>query len=322
MITNEALLSSEKPWIRYRVLLDLFSRQANDPEVIASRSVMLADPLVQSVISDVQKWPGGVINSHKSASALYHKLAFLADLGITAEDFDSSAIISDMGKYQSNEGLYTLPMNIPVHFGGTGKDSRTWVLCDAPMLLFSAGKMKLRPEEEIHKSIHYLNSLIRENGWPCASSADLGKFRGPGRKDDPCPYVNLIMLKLLALFDEYKNSNEAKIGVECLLHAWETSLTRHPYMFYMGTDFRKLKAPFIWYDILHVVSVLSEFDFARKDARFREMLEAIHSKADLNGMYSPESIWQAWKGWEFSNKKAPSEWITLQVRKISARAGL
>ncbi len=28
----------------------------------------------------------------------------------------------------------------------------------------------------------------------------LGKFRGPGRKDDPCPVANLYALKALSLF--------------------------------------------------------------------------------------------------------------------------
>jgi hypothetical protein len=59
----------------------------------------------------------------------------------------------------------------------------------------------------------------------------------PGRKDDPCPYATLAMLKMLSQFDEWKNSKETHAGAECLLGLWKKSSELHPYMFYMGTDF-------------------------------------------------------------------------------------
>jgi hypothetical protein len=42
-------------------------------------------------------------------------------------------------------------------------------------------------DEQIRKAKDYLLSLVRENGWPCSVAPDLGNFRGPGRKADPCP---------------------------------------------------------------------------------------------------------------------------------------
>ena len=90
-------------------------------------------------------------------------------------------------------------------------------------------------------------------------------------------------------------------------------------MFYMGTDFRKLKAPFIWYDILNVVDTLSQYKRAIHDVRFKEMLSIIESKADENGFYTPESEWKAWKGWDFGQKKQPSSWLTFLVARIQKR---
>jgi len=60
------------------------------------------------------------------------------------------------------------------------------------------------------------------------------------------------MLKVLAEFDDWQDSEVARSGVEAALTLWEERRERHPYLFYMGTDFSKLKAPLIWYDILHV----------------------------------------------------------------------
>jgi hypothetical protein len=320
MKNYDFLLKSSEPWTVYRTMVELAGYDEKGSAALHAKAEMLGHPLVKELVSEFELWPGKVLNSHKSAGQLYHKLIFASDIGITKEDLPHpEAIIKNMLSSQSEEGLFRLPMNIPEHFGGTGEDTWGWALCDAPSLMYSAKKLHLVEPEKIRKGVEYLISLARDNGWPCAVCKELGKFRGPGRKEDPCPYANLIMIKLLALFDEYRNSREAHIGVECLLSLWENSKELHPYMFFMGTDFRKLKAPFIWYDILHVADILSQYEWVRKDSRFLEMIELIHSKADIEGFYTPESEWKAWKGWDFGQKKAPSSWLTFLVNRIDKR---
>jgi hypothetical protein len=90
-------------------------------------------------------------------------------------------------------------------------------------------------------------------------------------------------------------------------------------MFYMGTDFRKLKVPLVWYDLLHVLDVLSRFPWLAGDARLLDMLALLKSKADAEGRFTPESIWTAWKDWEFGQKRAPSRWLTLLAWRIIRR---
>jgi hypothetical protein len=67
---------------------------------------------------------------------------------------------------------------------------------------------------------------------------------------------------------------------------------------------------------LHVLDVLSHFEWARKDQRFSQMLRVIESKADGDGRFTPESIWSAWKDWDFSQKKVPSQGLTFFVQRI------
>jgi hypothetical protein len=90
-------------------------------------------------------------------------------------------------------------------------------------------------------------------------------------------------------------------------------------MFYMGTDFRKLKVPFVWYDLIHVLDILSRFPWLKKDARTLDMLGTLKSKADQKGCFTLESIWTAWKDWEFGQKKTPSRWLTLMAWRIIGR---
>jgi hypothetical protein len=315
---TEFLLKASEPWVVYRTLIDLLGLRENDKRVSGAKAKMLQRPLINGLLDELQDWPGTVLNSHKSAGQLYHKLAFLADLGLKKQDADFPGLAKKIAQHMSEEGLYQLPTSIPIHFGGTGKEQWAWSLCDAPLLMYSAVKMGFMGTEA-HKGLKFLFSLARENGWPCKVSKELGKFRGPGKKDDPCPYANLLMLKLLALFEGYEDCREARIGADCLLDLWEKSRERHPYMFFMGTDFRKLKVPFIWYDIVHVADVLSQYGFAVKDERFAGMLELINAKADREGLFTPESEWKAWHGWDFAQKKKPSAWLTFLVYRINKR---
>jgi hypothetical protein len=220
---------------------------------------------------------------------------------------------------QSTEGAFQLPVNVPAHFGGTGEDQLGWALCDAPLLLYALAKMGLGYDPRIQKAAGYLAGLVRENGWPCTVSKSLGNFRGPGRKEDPCPFATLAMLKALGVIENWRDSAACHTGTETLLHLWSTSLSDHPYIFYMGTDFRKLKVPFIWYDLLHVLEVLSYFSWVKNDPRYLGMLSLLQGKSGTEGRFTPESVWLAWKDWEFGQKKIPSRWLTLLSIRVLQR---
>lgn len=317
--TIEWLLQGE-PWIQYRTRLDLLDQPENDAQVITARKAMLADSKIQALLTELSDWPGAVLNSHKPAGQPFHKLSFIADLGLRVSDPPAKKITQKVMKHQSKQGPFQVLMNIPIHFGGSGKDEWSWALCDAPVVLSSLIQMGLGEDRRIQSAIEHLDGLVRENGWPCAVSPELGKFRGPGRKDDPCPFATLAMLKVLAHMPELQESKSAKIGVETLLTLWDESKERHPYMFFMGTDFRKLKVPLFWYDILHALEVLSHFKWAGEDKRSKEMLNVVESKADEDGRFIPESVWTAWKDWDFGQKKIPSRGLTLFALRILKRA--
>jgi len=317
---NESLyLNCPEPWVTTRYLIDILKLPIDDPQVKQAHHKTLEDPLIQSLIDELQSWPGTVLSSHKSASQHYHKLSFLADIGLTKEDPGIQNILDQLMIHRSKEGLFTLPTNIPQHYGGNGETVWAWALCDAPILLTCLAKMGYQNHPWILEGKQVLLSCVRDNGWPCQVSQELGKFRGPGKKDDPCPYVNLIMLKLLALYPDEIDTQETRIGCETLLHLWQSSLEKHPYMFYMGTDFRKLKVPLIWYDLLHVVETLSNYPFIHQDPRFIEMVELIHSKKGDKDLYTPESEWMAWKSNRFATKKQGSPWMTFLIDRIDFR---
>ena len=308
-------------WVQYRTRIDLLCQSENAPEVTAARTAMLADPQVQAMLGELANWPGAPLMRHNDAKHLLHKLTFLADLGLQASDPGLSPIIERILEHQSRDGAFQILVNIPTHFGGSGQDEWQWMLCDAPSTLYALHKFGLGTDPRIQTASSHIASLVRENGWPCAADSSLGKFRGPGRVGDPCPYANLVSLKALAQSSAWRDSETSKVGAETILSLWEQRKERKPYLFGMGTDFAKLKAPLIWYDILHVLDVLSQFPWLKTDARLGEMAALVKAKADALGRFTPQSIWMAWKGWDFGQKKEPSRWITLIAQRALQRLG-
>jgi hypothetical protein len=312
------LLAGE-PWVAYRTRLNLLAESERSQTVQTARSAMLADPQLQQVINELNTWPWPILSSHKSAGQPLHKLTFVADLGLTADDAGIQPVINNILARQSEEGPFQVPINVPTHYGGSGEDTWGWALCDSPLLVYALTRFGLGQDARVEKAAAALTGLVRENGWPCAVSKELGKFRGPGRKDDPCPYANLIMLKLLGQVPADRDGPAARAGAETLLTLWDNSQEQHPYIFYMGTDFRKLKAPLVWYDLVHVLDVLSQFPWLKGDVRLREMAGVLKAKMDDEGRFTPESIWTAWKDWEFGQKKVPSRWLTFLAWRILQR---
>jgi hypothetical protein len=99
-------------WIVYRTRRDLLKQPEDDDRVIVARQAMLADRRVQQLLTELRDWPGAVIASHKSASQPFHKLTFLADLGLRAGDPYIDEIAAAIMQHQSAEGVFQLPMNI------------------------------------------------------------------------------------------------------------------------------------------------------------------------------------------------------------------
>lgn len=315
----DALLSISEPWLQYGIRYKLF--EENKTELLQLRNQVLEDVKIKEYLKDVAAFHTCVVSSHKNPELPIHKLLFLLELGLDRNVPEINQAIDEIMKHKDGHGVYQSLTNIPKHYGGTGEDSFGWSLCDAPLMLLALIRAGVDYEQYIQQGVEHLVSLFQNQGFPCAVSFEHGKFRGPGKKEDSCAYATLIMLKLFAEIPAYQNSDISKAVVQKMFSLWQNSRNEHPYMFYMGTDFRKLKAPAIWYDIVSVLEVLSRFETAKADERFAEMLSVIENKQDENGLFTPESIYLKCKDWDFGQKKVPSPYLTYLCLQIFKRSG-
>jgi hypothetical protein len=313
------LLDSDEPWTRYRTLVDLLELSENEPQVQQARSDMLDHPLVQALIDEANTWPGYALKRHNDAKHPIYKFSTLADFGVRADDPGMETAINAVLAHQSEQGAFQTTLNISPKHGGTGEDTWTWVLCDAPTLLYAMLAMGMGDDPRVKQAVDHLTDLVEEVGYRCKAAPELGKFRGPGRKADPCPIANVYALKALSQVPELIDSPASHKAAEMLLTHWDLRGERKYYLFGIGTDFRKLKYPFVWYDILHVVDVLSRFPLVHNDSRFKVMVQTIIDQADENGRYTASSMYMAWKDWSFANKKEPSPWLTFLAQRVERR---
>ncbi len=318
METVQWLLSAD-PWVAYRTRLDISHEDPDSPAVKCAYAEMIGHPKIQSLVTELSEWPGAALKNHKKAGHLLHKLVFIADLGLRMDYPQVADIMNTVLSNTAEEGPFQILVNLPKHFGGSGEDELSWMLCDAGSTLYAAAKIAGCEHPKVLKAADYLADLVDMGfGWPCAATQALGQFRGPGKKGDPCPYANLLMVKALLPFgDRYQEL--IQLGVRTLLSLWEVRKTNKPYLFAMGSGFVKLKAPFVWYDIMHVLDVLSQIPSARNEPAVLEMKQILGEKADSDGRFQPESIWMDWRGWDFGQKREPSQWLTFLATRIILR---
>ena len=312
------VLENGEPWLQYAARVHLLHESQETLTDVRSRA--LADPKIAAYLTDVADYHGTLVTNHKNPDLPIHKLLFLLDLGFDTDVPEIQTAIDAIMANKDANGVYRSLTNIPTHFGGSGEDSFGWCLCDAPLLLYALVTAGVDYEKHIKRGVGHLVSLHRDNGFPCAVSPEFGAFRGPGRKGDPCPYASLIMVRLLSAIPEYGDSEALASTAQSLLTLWESSAERHPYMFYMGTDFRKLKAPAMWYDIVSVTETLSRVACVRADARFQDMVSIIRSNQDSNGLCTPEAVYLKFKDWDFGQKKVPSPYLTYLCYRLLKQA--
>jgi hypothetical protein len=313
------LLSSAEPWTRYRTLLDIVGSDPAEPEVANARDEMVEHPMVLGLIERSSGWPGYPLKRHNDAGHPLYAISTLADFGLQRDDLEIAEIAGAVMARFDGKGFETL-LWLP-RFLTKEEDAEawSWMLCDSPTLLHSLLAFGYGDQPAVQQAVAALLDRVENNGWRCGAADSLPSFGGPGRKGDTCPLATLYTLKALSQIPELRRSEEAGAGIEAILTHWEHQNDYKLRMFGIGTDFRKLKYPFVWYDILHVADVLSRYPLARQDERLSEMVGEIESMAGADGRYTAGSIYRAWSEWSFSDKKRPSPFLTMLAKRIQLR---
>ncbi len=317
--TLKKLENHEHPWVAL-AYSTFFTGSQNKSERERLVEKTINNPLIKNIIDECMNWPGYTLKRHNDAKHIIQKIGFLADIGLDNKTKEIEIISNKLMENTSENGAFLSEILIPYAFGGNNKAEWNWIICDFPLITEALIRFGLAEDKRVLKSVELIENLASVGGWKCSSYYE--KFKGPGKKTDPCPIANLFALKVLGLYKNKLNSKAAESGINMMLDFWKKRKSTKYFLFGMGTKFKKLKYPFVWFDILHVTETLSLFPSIYKDKRFLEFCEIIFSKVNEEGWYKPESIWMAYKGFDFGQKKFSSAMISLAVQRIKKRVGL
>ncbi len=158
---------------------------------------------------------------------------------------------------------------------------------------------------------HLLESTHDDGGWRC------NKFmfgRGPETEcSNPGPTLDV--LDAFRFFRGMRTDERLDRAVEFLLAHWVTREPLGPCHFGIGTRFMQVEYPLLRYNLFNYVYVLSFYNRAREDQRFRQALKALQSKL-VNGEVVVEASHRELAQLSFCKKGSPSEAATAQYRQI------
>jgi len=314
LATYDRLLEISQPWVRYLVLHDLVGVPSSDLQEIHEQ--LITEPFVQGLLAEIADFHKIIVSGHKNPYLSINRLLLLQSLDLGIEIPQIATAFEQILAHRDENGIYKSRCLVPTHYGGSGEPDFGWALCDAPLLMLAVYQAGWNYDQFVKPGLESLSALQFDQGFPCAVSRELGSWRGPGRKNDPCPIATLWMLRLFAALPNLRESAHASALCEIILSFWERSRDLHPYMFFMGTDFRKLKAPPVWYDIVSVCDVLRLFPSLNGDARYEQMKQIIQAKENVDGLFTPESIYLACKAEDFGQKKLPSAYLSFLCQRI------
>jgi len=302
------LLDSPAPWVRWQTKVTLLGEEGG-----RERREVLAHSVVRTLLKEATRWPAGSRGDHRSAKDVLNKLSLLAEFGLRASDPGINTFAEGVLLHRDGEGRVLGYVLFPK------RAAPEWMFdVDGQDTLLALVSLGFGEDERVRRALQALVARECADGgwvWPDARSPlPCRRFSGG------CPYPTLKILRILARTPEGIESHAAQRGVELLLSLWERRHAKRRYGFGMGGEFAKLRYPFVWFDVLHVLEAVSSFPWAWRDARFRSLLDLVLKKADAEGRFTPESVYLEWKDLCFGQKRQPSPWLTLVVHRILSRA--
>jgi hypothetical protein len=301
--TREWLLAAPEPYILYQV------RRLLEPGS-ADPALLDRDPFIQRNLELVSGWKTEVLERHDKPGLFIHRLAMLADCGVTTETRGARKVIDSLMKNFTDDGSFPISIAIPKAFGGTGEPHRDWIICDFPVVLYAALRMT-GADPALGPAVEKLKGLAGAEYYPCCGS--IAGFKGPGPRGGMCPYANLLAARALSAHPKARLSAAARRAAETVLGHWIRRTEKKPFLFGMGRDFLKLKYPMVWYNLLHVISALKGIPAVPADPRFKELAGLLRARLDEAGRATPQSIYLEYKAEEWSDKKKPSRLMTVKA---------
>ncbi|HEC31196.1 MAG TPA: hypothetical protein ENI41_01750 [Deltaproteobacteria bacterium] len=310
-------LLESNPWTKYEVLTELLNKPDSSSEVIAAKQELINHPQIQDLIKETKDWLPKAPTRNNDSTISYYKLRMLTDFGLTISDSGMKEIF-DMATAHKINNLFASRGTEPIKPQKNKPDpyADEWHIapCNSPIILYSL--LCLDPDNsQVKEAVEELKNRWNTNqGWFCHYFFVESMFK---KLQVGCQMAGLMALEVFSKVPELKESINAQNAYYPLKFHYEYGKT----MYYFGRSkrFWTLKYPFVWYNALYLAEVLTRFEFVKTEKLVQELVTWIEQAQDNEGRFTPTSMFMAYKGWDFANKKEPSPWITFLCCRILKR---
>ena len=186
--------------------------------------------------------------------------------------------------------------------------------CNSPIITYSLLRLGLS-SPQVERAVAALKEEWNTTqGWFCHFHFVESQFR---KLAIGCPMAGLMALEVFSQIPDLKESVYSRNAYEPL--KFHREYGKSIYYFGRSKKFWTLKYPFVWYNALYLADVLTRFEFLKNEDLVGELIEWVEDSQDDNGRFRPTSMFMAYKGWDFANKKEPSPWITFLCCRVLKR---
>ncbi|MDP2181872.1 MAG: winged helix DNA-binding domain-containing protein [Actinomycetota bacterium] len=316
------LLSADEPYARWATLTELLGKPNSDAAVTEARADTLADAGVQLLVDELPLWDSCEIPGHHSPKYAPNRLNLLADMGVCRGDFPRiDEMLDQMLAHQDEKGRFQ-------SFGSyAGRPKPEWgsMLCDNNAItdvLFRYGLGEdSRVQDALARMREDLASTPQGRSWQCIPEKR-SRWRGPGRKNDVCPQVTLEGLRALAHEHGADTPDWLLEVARTPLEVWRRRTEERPYQFGHGYQFKSVKWPNFWYDVLWFVETIGRYPAlwrgpAARDQDRQAIAELAACLIEYNfdgaGRVTPRRTYRGFERFSFGQKREPSPFATARA---------
>lgn len=221
-------------------------------------------------------------------------VGYLLELGLSPDDPVLKAAAALIFKGWKEDG------RIKIAPDGTPYPCHTALAANTLCRLGYAG------DERLQKTLQYFRDTQEpDGGWKCRKYS-FG--RGP-ETECSTPYTTLVTLDLFRGAGRANQEPTLDRAVDFLLEHWTVRRPISPCHYGIGTLFMQIEYPFRGYNLFYYLYVLSFYERAREDQRFREALEVLERKL-ADGRVPVERVVPKLGVLSFCRKGAPSALAT------------
>lgn len=320
----EWIRGSGEPYATVVAVRDILGRDAHDPEYAASRREVLAHRAVLALVDTLPRHVTPTVADHHGPLFVPNRLNLLADMGVEHGDFERvDAILEALIGTQDSAGRFA--PRTGYQSGHANVSPRCEHNAVTETLLRFGLDADARVTRGAARVMSDLSAGAQGRGWCCVP--EKRPLRSRLTRLDVCPQIDLEGLRVIARSSGQLNGVLLE-AARTPLELWRRRSEERPYRFGHGYQFKTVRWPSFWYDVLRVLDTVGRFpelwrapDAREEDTRAIAELAAclIAYNVDADGRVTPRRVHRGYEGFSFGVKDAASAFATAQVLTALAR---